>query len=336
MKLAEFLTLSGEEEKAYQAILLVKRESKEEEKSAELSVSKPVFNCIIGIDLAVLIKIALKYPLINALCESPQFALHWQEQWRQSGLNPPGEFHRSELPTHEYAPMPTISCFQLLQGLYIYKTYRKRYAGFDKLTPALQEEAREYLELSSKLGCFFAINVLCKQGLERLEEAKPDRQLVFQMLDLAKKAADLYWTPGYLLLSTVTQELSLYADALFKDKYLLPQQIFFRDALVALKVAQKLEKDSEAMLNNAYQGKTLEQASQGAIRSWLQANVRLKNFSNGFIDDMIEWDAEKTARVRVEQIKAQYLKAVKRIEEARQKVLAAESSPFSASPDSYF
>jgi hypothetical protein len=54
----------------------------------------------------------------------------------------------------------------------------------------------------------------------------------------AKLAASLYWTPGYILLANVYQELSLYGKQIFSENW--HSTHFFNEALQALQVAQKL------------------------------------------------------------------------------------------------
>ena len=109
MNLSEFLSLSDEEKVQQQKILKL-AEAKGEVLLESKSVSK---NRLLNINPYTLIKLAIIDKEINKICSSPEFTSYWQDLWRQSSFSP-----------HEYLPMPTVSCFDLLKGLYIYDGYR--------------------------------------------------------------------------------------------------------------------------------------------------------------------------------------------------------------------
>ncbi|MDR3476416.1 MAG: DUF5630 domain-containing protein [Gammaproteobacteria bacterium] len=304
MKLSQFLQLTDEELKTYEAIFLMKPGSNTEPNSEPMS--NHIDSYIINTDLATLIRIVVRYPEINAICESPQFAGYWQDLWSQCGLKPAETQHENKPTVHQYDPMPTVSCFTLLKGLYLYKGYQNVFAEITDWTPELRADAREYLEMAAKFGCFFAINLLCEEGLKSLT-SKPDKTIAVDILRLAQRAAALYWTPGYLLLATVYQEMSLHTEDTLQLPGVQSKEALFSEALVSIYVAQKLEPFSEAMLNNAYQGKTIAEATQGTIKSWFQAKVRLETYAGGLINASTHLRADRKAVLIANKIKKTYL-----------------------------
>jgi hypothetical protein len=303
MKLSDFLK-TADVEKAYQSLFPLGKVEAKDDKGLNLS------DRLLKMDLTVLIKLAIRYPEIDKMCESPELASHWQDIWRKSA---------SEIGTEsklEYSPIPTVSCFSQIKGLYIYKAYQDLIKG-EELTQTLRDEAREYLELSSRLGCYFASKVLCEQGLKLLS-VKPDIDLAATVLEVALQASVTYWTPGYLLLATVYQEFSQYSEEFFTGSDARSKQVLFKQALIALYVAQKLEDFSGPMLINAYRGKTIEEATGGAIKSWTQARVRLQTLSSGYITSLVMMVAEREASVIADKIKKEYQLGV----------IAAQDSPY--------
>lgn len=114
---------------------------------------------------------------------------------------------------------------------------------------------------AAEAGYFPALNSLVTDCL-----TQPD--LHHKALVYANIAADLHWTPGYLLLAVVELKLEQY------DK-----------ALLHLIIAEKLLPYSESMINNAYQGQALEAIAQGlmqslGVRDWMEAKVKLAQLSH--------------------------------------------------------
>ena len=233
------------------------------------------------------LQLTTKDSFVDAICRQPRFDPHWQNVWRAMGLNPSEFSVENKDSLHENLPLTTVSCLDLLKGDYVYRKYRSLIDEAEEMTPETYKMAKAYLEESAGYGCYFALNALCTNGLKQLKDmdVSADRQLVAQkILMYAQKAAELHFTPGYLLLSNVLQELHLYSADIYPDApKSMQKKSFFVDAAVALSMAQKLEEHSSPMINNAYQGKTIWQASGGLINSWLQTKVYLQGMSGGLL-----------------------------------------------------
>lgn len=266
-----------------------------------------VLNMLKSTDEGILLKLAVINPEIDEMCKVAELGSYWEALWYRCGVNPEGEFSVLE-PPHAYLPMPTLSCFELLKGLYIYQLYRNSAANSES---DLNELA--FLILSANLGCFFALNALCREGIKKInKEFDPD--LAKQIIVIAEFAAKLYWTPGYILLATVYQELSaqpqLFSATNFKDT----EQMLFRQALQALYIAQKLENYSRPMINNAFQGKTIAEATENKFKTWMQAKIQLMNASNGLLTYEDARFVERKADIVIGNIKCSYPSWIKTID----------------------
>lgn len=279
MKLTEFLKLSFKEENLAKELLLYKSAN-----SVEL------YRFIVKIDLILLIKLALIYPEIDIACKSSMLSSHWDIIWKASGK----KMTAKEKKPIEFAPMSNISSFDLLKGLLLHQTYRTM-VDSKEISPTLFADAKEFLELSAKQGCFFALNALCQEGLKLLA-AKPDFNLARAIIGHAKKAAELYGTAGYFLLANVYQEVSKYTKELTGTTDNLPQEFLFKEALVALNVAQQLEEQSADKMTNAYLGKTLQEVSDNQFVSWYQFKIRLEKLSGGLLNTKTQLSAIKQAK----------------------------------------
>ncbi|KTD34024.1 DUF5630 domain-containing protein [Legionella israelensis] len=267
MKLIQFLTLSETEKLKEQKILKLKE------------VLKPecFYNAIVRYDTEVLLKLAIVNPEIDALCRSPELDDYWQELWRQAGENPSKKESGSQVATQEYLPMSTVSCLDLLKGLYLYEAYQSLLEK-EEMTEQLIEDAKDYLYSSAEHGCFFALNALCVNGLALLK-SRFDPDIASRVIYYANLAAKYYLSAGYLLLGNVCCELLLYEEEdIFRGMNL---RFMSFNALVVAKMLQDI---SMPMINNAYQGKTLEEASHGAIKNFshalerIQRSLRLTSF----------------------------------------------------------
>lgn len=193
------------------------------------------------IDFALLIRAALGNPKLNTLCKHPSLNAIWNEKWRLCGLNPlrTGEPAQAGRPIHEYKPQSTLHTFELLKGIFVYGQYKHHLKAEEEINRAY---APPYLQLAAYLGYFPALSGLCKQALA---QNSLDHALFY-----ASKAAELYWTPGYFLLAITTYTLAK------RDK----NESFYQTALLQLIIAEKLMPHAEAMINNAYQGKSVATA----------------------------------------------------------------------------
>lgn len=244
---------------------------------------------ITSTDDGIILKLAIINPQIDRICQAPVFDSYWKKLWQQCGTNP--DLSTSE-PVHQYAPIPTLSCLQQLKGLYLYQLYLELTKKGETLSADECQNANEYLALSAHYGCFFALNALCDQGL-KYHAQHPSDKLATEILGYAQQAATLHWTPGYILLSSVCQELAAHITDTETETGI--QCAYLNQALQALSLAQKLEPYSQAMTKNAYQGKTLFEASDGNVSSWFQAKIRLINFSKGILTISSMHQADKLA-----------------------------------------
>lgn len=224
-------------------------------------------------DTELLFKLALTDPEFNTLCKSPNLEPHWVELWRLCGTNPREDAEKNHKPIQEYSPMLTVpSCFELLKGYYLYYTYTTLIESGRDLSAAEFKEAKELLVASADCGCFFSMNVLCREGLSALKESVDDELTEF-ILKYATLAANLYLAPGYLLLGSVCQELMRYQDKAHWSPYQFVQMTF-----QSYTIAKHLEPISGPMLNNAYQGKTLKEASNGAFSTFFEGQLRAQEY----------------------------------------------------------
>ncbi|RUR08414.1 DUF5630 domain-containing protein [Legionella sp. km772] len=258
MKLTEFLRLNQKQQDLERELVAFSQTNP----SAE-AVQEKIF----AYDLPSLFKIAFNNSKVDKLLKSEPLKAYWEDQWRRAGVNPRGCKYDRSKPLHEYWPMPTISTFTLLQGLFIYTEYQ-HIMDSKKMSLDLVYIAAEYLILAAQSGNFFAMNALCEQGLKLLKPTFND-DLARLILKTAQQAAKLYWTPGYLLLANVYKEFNKH-----KEEEILKAMNLPLNAYEALRTAQGLEPKSVVMINNAYQGKTIIEASAGAIKSFLQIKMK--------------------------------------------------------------
>lgn len=263
MKLEKFLTLTTSEleiKKNLLAALALKNSSTESEQKTDLK------NLILKLDTATIIKLAICEPAIQHLCKNPIFNGHWENLWRQCGMNPSELAHINKKPIRELTPIPTISCFDLLKGFFIYQGYRKLIKE-NPMSEIIFLQAKEYLEYSASFGCFQALNVLCMEGLKILETQK-DITIAQSVLFNGMQAARLHWTPGYFLLSNIYREFILHKDLFSEKNSSFTHTTLALQAFISVLIAHKLESYSASMLNNAYQGKSLQEASGDKFTNW--------------------------------------------------------------------
>lgn len=261
MNLAKFLELSIEEN----------LQQKKIEGLQKISNRAVFYNAIIRYKVPLLLKLAIVNPEINKICNAPELNDYWSELWRKSGLNPNEQAEKNHKSVQEYLPMPTISCLDLLKGHFLYEAYQAMIQK-KEISDELVKEAAEYLSRSAEYGSYFALNALCKNGLALLE-SEFDPEIAIKVIYYANLAAKFYLSPGYLLLGNVYQELLLYKNQKLFEGTNLPLL-----AMQAIIIANKLEDFSIPMINNAYQGKTLLEASDGKIKNFSQALYRLQDF----------------------------------------------------------
>ncbi|WP_454782339.1 DUF5630 domain-containing protein [Legionella sp. WA2022007384] len=262
MQLAKFLELNEQEN--YQQIKLLSLKKR----------LKPDFfyQIIEQADQEELFKLAINNPEIDAICKAPELKSHWEEMWRLCGVNPKENALVNLKPVHEYQPMSTVSsCFDLLKGLYLYENYRKIFNDMEH-TKEFYDDVEEFLATSGLYGCFFALNALCKGGLDLLHY-EFDEKIAEKVIFYAELAAKYYLSAGYLLLANVYQELLKHQN----EPNFIGRNLSLQ-AFQAMGVAKRLEQYSAPMLNNAYQGKTLNEASNGQITSFSQALSRLQRY----------------------------------------------------------
>ena len=276
MKLSEFLKLTPDEEllkATFQRLSLIKKARLISEFEVD-SLDSLIFHNITEMSLDTTLKMAFADPEFNQVCMLPGFENLWEQQWRQCGPLVP-------IPI-EYLPMRTVSCFDLLKGLFVYEGYRKLLKEKDTLSVEVIFEAEKYLTLAADCGCFFALNALCVEGLKQLPTLS-ERDIVMEKIDkiieYAKKCANVYWAPGYLLLSNVLQELTLITGACIDIDEEIYKKYLFVDAMEALYMAQH----PRLCIHNAYQGKTIKEASHNEITSYFLAKIHLRERANGLL-----------------------------------------------------
>ncbi|WP_058535204.1 DUF5630 domain-containing protein [Legionella saoudiensis] len=260
-------------------------------------------------DTEVLFKLAFADPEFDALCKSPNLEPHWVNLWRLCGTNPREEAEENHKPIQEYSPMFTVSsCFELLKGYYLYQAYLSliEEAG-DELSEAELEEAKKLLMAAADCGSFFAMNALCREGLLRLKKSF-NTDVALLVLHYAELAAELYLSPGYLLLGSVCQELIRYQN----NSNWTPIQ-FTQLAFKSYAIAKYIEPISGPMLNNAFQGQTLEQASNGAFSTFFGAQQRMQKHLR--LDPMEITQLSTIAKNEATVIEARYTHEIERLKQ---------------------
>lgn len=312
MNLEEFLQLKKDESNKQAEILAQLKE----EKSGQIIVTDELIKVLTNTDLTTLLKLAITNKKIDALCKLAVFDANWEKQWRHS-FTPAKDEAEHKKPTHEYQPIATRTCFDLLKGQHIYNAYQDLIHG-KTVTPELIKEAEAYLKLSAEYGCFYALNALCVNGLHLIHEScehKDEKRrqeaysLADQVLQYAQQAANLYWTPGYYLMANVYQELTSCADKLFPQAPSeVSKKLLYSEALTALNVAQKLEDNSAAMVTCAYHGKSLKEASRNKFKGWLPAKLQLQEKAGTLLQEIDVRKAQQQADVITQGIKKVYQK----------------------------
>lgn len=220
---------------------------------------------------STILKLGIINKTINTFLADKEFEPYWQNLWRLCGVNPKEAALENNQAIHENLPLITVSCYQLVKTHFCYEAYRKLTDnGINESSPR-GGMLIAILNAAALEGSFFASNAFCTNGLrlflENHEKVSGLRELI---ISLAKNAAKIHFTPGYYLLANV------YAAVANAESNEVIAKEFRKKAYTALCLAQKLQPYSTASLNNAYQGLTLEQASNGKFKSWFHAKVLLK------------------------------------------------------------
>jgi len=195
-------------------------------------------------DLSVIVKIALNIPEIDKFCKD-NLELHWETIWENCGSN-----------NVKCLPQTKLYNFDLLKGIYLFWEYDH----YNKIgAPATI--GLEYLKMSAELGCFQALKVYCKKLLE--ENFNPENAT--DSLRLAKKAADLHLTPGYILLAKVCLLMANKTSDHYNSKN------YYAQALAAVCMAEKLGFNADNEINNAYFKAPLTEILE--FPNWLAAKL---------------------------------------------------------------
>ena len=287
MNLSDFLLLSEEEKKLEKELVDLINNN---------STSELIFEKVLACKEKTLFKLAITNPEIDKLLKSKDLTSYWNDLWRRAGINPAGTKCITNKPLHEYLPIATVPSLDLLKGLFIYEAFKVMVANETTKQSELIEQGAEYLLLSSNLGCFFAQNALCRNGLKLLS-SQFNAELAGVVISIAQKSAEQHWTPGYLLLANVYKELSKYEENFIAGGLSIA-------AYQALIAAKTLEPKSGPMLNNAYQGKSITEASEGQFKSFFQ--MRAKFVSDLNINLTTQSLAERKASLDAGKITREY------------------------------
>lgn len=210
-----------------------------------------IYEILTNTDLDLLIKLSLRDSDIDSLCKLPILNSYWKNIWRQCGQNSCENAELNQLPIHENECQTTIHTFDLLKGISLYAEY----LNILNINRDDTVNANVFLAAAAKLNFYPALATASKQ-LAELSIKKNDITIAHEAITLACKAAKSYWSAGYLLLGVLYLKLA----------NLNPD--FYLQGLEALLVAKKLEPHSAAMLNNAFQGKSLAEATYGKVKNW--------------------------------------------------------------------
>ncbi len=249
---------------------------------------KIVADIVLDADSVALMKLSESYPGIKELCLQPVFNEHWNKLLKACGNNPDNKFRDVNRKIHEFLPLKTVPSFQLLKSIYVYGLHKQLSNSEDKDD---QAHAEEYLLFAANLGNFNAINGWCRERLEASDWVETTRSIIV----MAQKAADLYLAPGYILLANVY-------IALAKRCTNQNKKLYVGLAFSALCVAEKLESISGNMINNAYHGKSIQEADAHAYSSWQDARQNVmqlsdQSFASREIDGLLRRANETAARI---------------------------------------
>jgi hypothetical protein len=146
-----------------------------------------------------------------------------------------------------------VHSFDLIKSLFIYANYKKNLYSTNVLNLKL---AGDLLKIAASLGSFAALNPICLSN--SYEFFTP-----MDCFSYAKKAAQLYLTPGYLILAMLCYKKENYLDSL---KYLI--------------LAEKLVPYSAVFINNAYRGKTVDGIVAASFGSWTEGIIKLASLAD--------------------------------------------------------
>lgn len=296
MKLTEFIKLSPEENEEAKDIFLLLSEEKSN------NCPRKKYKIITHMNEEILFKLAMQNKQIDELCKESLLSKHWEKLWRDSG---------TILSSKEYCPLKTVNCFDLLKGLYLFEQYRQLLSHQTSSKVELSV-LKEYLTLSAEFGCFFALKTLCNEGVKLLQQGSTEPDLSQSIIYYAEVAAKLYWTAGYFLKATVLNTLTQ-----FYSIHQIDKKTLLKEALTALYMAQKLEAFSEPMLNNAFQGKTLQQITNNVFQNWIQFKSLLQKNSGGLLQQSEIDFAQKKSKDKVSEIIKDYKLTFSEISEQR-------------------
>jgi hypothetical protein len=202
----------------------------------------------------------------------------------------------------KYQPMVTASNFDQVRGIFLYDTFLK-IREKTAIPKALKENC---LKSAAGYASFSALNALCIEGLQLMKTQEATQDLAKQIRDCAEKAALLYWTAGYFLLSNVYQELSQYTVALFQDTDFSIKKQYYLKAYEALCIAEMLEPYSAPMINNAFHGNTLWQSINLQMTSWNSLKIHLRDSAKSLLSDDDALIANNSATIKVEELKKMF------------------------------
>jgi hypothetical protein len=226
---------------------------------------------------------------INDICKSVVLNDYWRNSLESLT---PTEEAKSEKPVSEFKhkSIATIHPFDMLKGLYFYNLFLKLLHAEELSKEEKYKKAEDCLRHSAEYGYFSALNALCIEGMLKLKHNNPSLDMLQEVMKFAMQAAKLHRTPGYFLLSNVCHELSRYTKPLLEDANQVIKKMYFTEAYKALCKAEKLEPVSKNMIHNAYKGKSIWQAANNQVTSWLDAKEKLVARSNGLLQpsDMMQ------------------------------------------------
>lgn len=234
------------------------------------------YKTITEYELDALMKLTEKYPEIADLCQSPDFNQHWENVIRHSGKNPPSQASINGLPVHQYLPQWSILPFAFVKGLHAYNKYLL-------LTKTGKRGAAENaLALAIKYGNFNGMNAFCKKSLLQLQNHF-DLALLYKVIAVAERAAKLHCTPGFLLLANIYLQVSALTSLIDEKVQSKLEKEYLLLSFQSIIIAENIQPISQEMVNNAFQGKSIQEAVGNETMTWGSWKEKIYNLAKNKI-----------------------------------------------------
>lgn len=192
-----------------------------------------------------LLKISFFSDLIESKLE--KCSSFWDLVWQNLG----NSLFKQKFPLHPY-----LNSFTLLRGKQLYFEFSQKIKELEDCPEDLRESLQEQANINlwyaaTKFSNYQAIDYLCWE-LVADESRLSELQSRLEIINLAKKAANIYLTPGYILYAKILN----YCSVKLSDSDPQEKLMLYAHAYVALEKAESLFESSSDFIKIAYNFKT--------------------------------------------------------------------------------